>query len=426
MSLSIQSGSRPFQSLKTFCLAIVAAGLAACTTMSGVGKDGPAAEAPPPEETTAPAETPKNKVALLLPTSGPNARVGQSIANAANMALLDVGNRNIKLTIYDTAQSGAAAAASRAIADGNKLFLGPLLAKDVTTVQKAARSASIPVISYSNDASVAGGGVYVLGFQPDQSIERVVAFARARGIERFAALVPNGAYGQRASAALLRAVRDSGGKVVAMETYERSRSKLNAAVRRLTDYEVRLARASQGGGVRSDGTVAPAQSRLGPVSFQALLIADGSAIASAFLAPLDQYGAGPTKVRYLGPELWNAEPGIRQVKGLHGAWFASVPDGRFNQLASRYRSKFGGSPSRLSSLGYDSVLLVNSIASKWPVGSNFPEARLRDSNGFVGVDGIFRFGSNGIATRGLEVQQVGASGSSVVASAPKSFAGGIN
>jgi outer membrane PBP1 activator LpoA protein len=399
-----------------------AALLAACATTGG--SKAPAAPEPlpeaPPQTPNLPVETPRNKVALLLPVSGGNARVGQSVANAANMALLDVGAQNIKLTVYDTA-GGAANAAARAIAEGNKLFLGPLLAPDVAAVRKAAKAAGIPVLSFSNDAAVAGDGVYVLGFQPDHAIDRVVRYARAQGVERFAALVPNGTYGQRASSALLAAVRDSGGKVVAMETYARERAKLQAAVRRLTDYEARIARASQGGVVRADGTVAPVQSRLAPVSFQALLIADSGSIASAFLAPLDQFGAGPGRVRYLGPELWNAEPGIRNARGLHGAWFASVPDVRFNQLAGRYRAKFGGAPSRLSSLGYDAVLLVNAIGAAWQLGSAFPVARLNDPDGFSGVDGIFRFGPSGVAYRGLEVQQVGAAGATVVSPAPKSF-----
>lgn len=414
-------GGRTFSLLRVAAVGLAAA-LAACA--GPAKKPAPTVEAPPPPPPAVvqPQEVPTNKVALLLPMTGGNARVGQSIANAANMALLDVGSRNIKLTIYDTAANGAAAAAQKAIAAGNKLFLGPLLAPDVLAVRGAARAAGIPVITYSNDASVAGDNVYVLGFQPDQSIERVVRYARSRGLERFGALVPAGTYGQRASAALLRSVRDSGGKVTAIETYERSRAKLAAAVRRLTDYEARVARASQGGVVRADGTVAPVQERLGPVSFQALLIADGSAIASSFLAPLNQYGAGPGKVRYLGPELWNAEPGIRAATGLHGSWFASVPDARFNQLAARYRQKFGGSPSRLASLGYDSVLLVNAIGNEWQIGSSFPERRLKDPDGFAGVDGIFRFGTSGIANRGLEVQQVGPGGNTVVAPAPKTFA----
>jgi outer membrane PBP1 activator LpoA protein len=415
-------GNRPLARLRHAVLGFVAT-LAACATPAPKTPEVAAEVAPPlPPPVVQPAEAPTNKVALLLPMTGGNARVGQSIANAANMALLDVGSSNIKLTVYDTAAGGAAAAAQRAIAAGNKLFLGPLLAGDVTAVHGAARAAGIPVVTYSNDASVAGDGVYVLGFQPDQSIDRVIRFARSRGIERFGALVPAGTYGQRASAAMLRAVRDSGGKVTAIETYQRSRAKLAAAVRRLTDYEARVARASQGGVVRADGTVAPVQERLGPVSFQALLIADTGAIASSFLAPLQQFGAGPGQIRYLGPELWNAEPGIRAATGLHGAWFASVPDARFNQLATRYRARFGGAPSRLASLGYDSVLLVNAIGGDWSIGAPFPERRLRDPDGFAGVDGIFRFGASGVADRGLEVQQVGPGGTTVVSAAPRTFA----
>ncbi len=413
--------NRCFYGLKRTLLPMAALAAAACTQT--VQKAPQVVEAPPPVAPVVetPKEIPQNRVALLLPMTGSTARVGQSLANAANMALLDAKNTNVKLTVYDTTP-GAAAAARRAVAEGNKLFLGPLMAADVTAVRGVAKAANIPIISYSNDAEVAGNGVYILGFQPDQSIDRVVRYARAQGVERFGALVPAGNYGQRASGALLRAVRDSGGKVTAVETYERSRTKLQAAVRRLTDYEARVARASQGGIVRADGTVAPVQDRLGPVSFQALLIADGSQIASAFLGPLTQYGAGPGKVRYLGPELWNAEPGIRTVQGLHGAWYASVPDARFTQLASRYQAKFGGAPSRLASLGYDSVLLVSAIAGDWTIGSNFPEARLRDSDGFSGVDGIFRFGASGIADRGLEVGQVNGTGTSVVSPAPRTFA----
>src|SRR3546814_5733463 len=90
---------------------------------------------------------------------------------------------------------------------------------------------------------------------------------------------------------------------------------------------------------------------------------------------------------------------------MHGAWFASVPDDYFRQFASRYRSRFGGEPYRLASLGYDSVLLVNRVAAKWQPGAPFPQAALRDSGGFAGVDGAFRFGGSGVALRALEVQE---------------------
>lgn len=382
---------------------------------------------PPPPVVVAPSkpeaapQIDQNKVAVLLPLTGANAAVGQSVANAANMALLDAGNKHINLRVYDTANAGAAAAASRAVADGARLFLGPLLAADVRAVQGIASANGIPIITYSNDAALAGDGVYVMGLQPAQSIARVVGYAAAHGVSRFAALVPDGTYGQRATTAFLRSVEASGGRVVSIKTFTREPARMVAAARTVTDYDARLAKAATTSAVRPDGTIAPVADRLGPVGFQALLIADSGSLAAAFGKPLAQFGAPAGTITILGTELWNNESGIKNSPALAGALFAAMPDGRFDQLATRYRAKFGGTPSRLASFGYDSVLLVNSVGGKWPLGTPFPRAALSTADGFSGIDGIFRFGASGVAERGFEVQQIGAGRVTTVSSAPKTL-----
>lgn len=422
-------GSSWKRGLAALCAGAVMLATGACSSMGGdedlVTAPPPVQEEalptlPPPDIPTSEEAVEKNRVALLLPVSGSNARVGRSLANAASMALDDLGEVGIELEVYDTA-AGAERAAERAIADGAGLFLGPLLAENVSEIRSIARGRNIPVISFSNDAEIAGGGVYIMGFQPNQSIERVVGYARSQGMGNFAALVPQGVYGRRASQAFLAAVRDAGGRVTAIETYERKRSALTAAVRRLTDFDARSARAASRGVVRSDGTVRNVEENMPPVSFDALLIADGGAIASEFLQSLGRFDAGPDEVKYLGTELWNADPRIAQAQGLHGSLFASVPDARFRQLAQRFKTRYGGQPSRLASLAYDATLLAAGIARDWPLDRPFPVDRLTDPDGFVGIDGIFRFGANGIAQRGMEVQQVAPGGSRTVSPAPSSF-----
>ena len=398
-------------------------GLSAC---AGPAKRVVVVPPPPVAPPVVVAEPPRvtvqqNHVALLVPLTGANAAVGQSIANAANMALLDANERRINLRIYDTAASGASAAAVKAVGDGARLFLGPLLAADVRAVQGVASANGVPVISFSNDAALAGDGTYVMGFQPGQSIARVVGYARSRGIQRFAALIPDGLYGQRAANAFLRAVEANGGKVVSVVNYARTPARLLAAARAVTNYDKRLAVAAKAPALRPDGSVAPVSTRLPPVGFQGLLIADSGTVASAFGPALTQYGAGPGTVLILGTELWNNEPALRNARGLQGAVFASVPDDRFVQLGSRYRAKFGGAPSRLASFGYDAVLLVNSLADRWSLGQPFPRGLLANADGFVGVDGVFRFTPSGIADRGLEVQRIGGGNIVTVAPAPRSL-----
>lgn len=376
---------------------------------------------PEPTRPTVLPEARQNRVALLVPITGANAPVGQSIANAANLALLDVGDKRVNLRVYDTA-GGAAGAAQRALADGARLILGPLLADDVRAVQPIAAAQGVPVLSFSNDAGVAGGDTYVLGFQPGQSIARVIGYARSRGIERFAALVPAGVYGQRAQTAFVRAVEAAGGRSTAIVAYPRDLEKMTLAARRVTAFDERSKLGGKAVAIRPDGSVAASTAPTTPVPFQALLIADSGSTAARFLPALAKFGAPPGAVVILGTELWNNEPGLARVPGLKGALFAAVPDERFRKMAARYRVKYGSSPSRLASFGYDAVLLVNSLADNWPLGTAFPRAALANRQGFVGIDGVFRMSPGGVAERMLEVEQIGAGAITTVAAAPRGFA----
>lgn len=330
----------------------------------------------------------RHRIALLAPMSGENAAVGQSMANAANMALLDTNTANIRITSYDTARDPAGAA-RRAIADGNRLILGPLLGDNVDAVKGVAKPARVPIISFSNDSEVAGDGVYVMGQIPAQSIERTMIFAQQNGISRFGALVPSGEYGKRASDAMLATARRTGTQIAAIETYNRDNNSLTSAVRRLQENG----------------------------DYQAILIADGARIAVR---------AGPLirdadkMARILGTELWSGDAQIAQTPALRGAWFSAVSDARFQRLSDSYKSRFGSAPYRVSALGYDAVLLTIRIARDWQPGTAFPVSELNDRGGFLGLDGAFRF-NDGVVQRAFEVREVTVNGMKVVSPAPTSF-----
>ena len=362
--------------------------LAACQVVPKT--NGPATPPPPDRPTDnvgpgLPTDTDRHRVALLVPQTGSNADVGTAIANATTLALLDSRTERVRITTYDTAL-GAAAAARQAVADGNKLILGPLLSEDVTAVAPIAREAKVPVLSFSNDSGVAGNGVFIMGFVPGQSVERVVAFSRAKGHQRFGALVPKNVYGDRSAAAFRAAVTKAGGTLVAVESYDRSATALTGAARRI---------ANAGG-------------------MDAVLIADSGGNAIRAVPVIKTTG----NKQILGTELWNTDAALGSNAVMRGAWFASVSDGLYGQLATKYRARFGRAPYRLASLGYDSVLLTVRIARDWKPGTSFPANRLLAADGFGGIDGIFRFSNWGIAERALEVSEIGAGGFRVVDPAP--------
>jgi branched-chain amino acid transport system substrate-binding protein len=218
-----------------------------------------------------------------------------------------------------------------------------------------------------------------------------VSYARSKGMSKFAGLIPAGLYGQRSSTAFIKSVEAGGGQVVSMQNFDRSPGSISAAITRLSQAS----------------------------AYEAVLIADSGRTAVQAVPILRAKGGSSAKI--LGTELWNTEGALAAAPALRGAWFASVSDGLYNQLATKYRERFGKSPYRLASLGYDAVLLVTRIAGDWRPGSAFPASRLTDAGGFTGIDGAFRFGRDGIVERALEVQQAGTGGSTTVSPAPRGF-----
>ena len=368
--------------------------LAAVTVLAGckVIPKGPG-QTPPPVPGPAdalPSDQQRQRVALLVPLTGPQAAWGQSIANATTMALLDTNAKSIRITTYDTA-GGPAAAASKAMQEGNRLILGPLQGDEIPAVAAVARAAKVPLITYSSEADMAARDVFMLGTSSANAIERVVDYAHSRGIQRFALLAPKGSYGSRASAAYAEAVKAAGGTLVNTQTYDRSNRSIVSAATRLR---------SRGG-------------------YDAVLIADSGKYAAMAAPQLKSVGA--TSPRILGTELWSGELVVSKTPALRGAWFAAISDARFARFADSYKSRFGTSPYRLATFGYDSVLLAVRIARDWRYGAPFPTARMTDRDGFLGLDGPFRFGPNGIGERALEVREARAGGITIVSAAPSKF-----
>jgi len=366
--------------------------LASCKVIPDAGTGPVTAPPPGPSEPSAnvlPTDSNRHRVALLVPLSGDNAEVGQSIANATTMALLDTNGDNLRITTYDTA-TGASSAAARAIADGNKLILGPLLGEDVRTAISVARPANVPLISFSNDSTVAARDVFLMGQSPEQSIRRAIDYARGKGSRNFAALVPNGEYGRRAELAFNDAVRAAGGTVVSVQRYDRGNTSIVSAAHRLN---------ASGG-------------------FDTVLIADSARLSIMAARELRDQTAS---LHLIGTELWSGESEIASAAPLRGGWFAAISDDRWRQFSDSYQSRFGSRPYRVATLGYDAVLLTLRVARDWQPGRPFPTASLLDSTGFLGLDGPFRFQNSGLGERAMEVRQVGNGTVTVVDKAPEKF-----
>lgn len=336
------------------------------------------------------------KVGLILPLSAAgNAGVaGNSMKNAAELALAEFHSPDIQLLIKDDGgtPNGAQQAAQQALDENVEIILGPLFGLSVPATAQLARNRNVPVIAFSTDSSVAGRGVYLLSFLPESDVNRIVDYAVSTGKRSFAALLPENAYGNVVEVAFKQSVARRSGRVVAFEKYSTDPAQMQASARSV------------------------AQS-LG--SADSLLLADDGDTLGRLSELLTSSGANLKQVQLLGTGLWD-NPRVFADAALQGGLYAAPDPSGFRAFSRRYKAKYGQDPVRTATLAYDAVALVAALA-KTPGAQRFSAESLTNPSGFAGIDGLFRFRNDGTNERGLAVLRATAGGGQIVAGPLKSF-----
>ncbi len=403
LSLNTKLGS----ALKKFAgIAAMSALLAACGAPSGPQRGPDFGELPQPEDVAQDdgALSPHHmggrepiRVAMLLPLSASSKdtqNVAQSLLDAAQLAIFDASNPNLLLIPKDTqgTESGAKAAAEQAIDEGAEIILGPLFSTSVAAVTPVATKRGVPVVAYSTDRDVSRPGVYLLSFLPEYEVERITEFAVVNGFSRFAAMIPQTAYGQRVLNAFEQSVTGSAAFLIQTEQYFQSVDAMFEPARRLAAIN----------------------------DFDAVLLPEGGTNLRGLAPLLPYFDVDPRTVKFLGTGLWD-DPTLGREPSLVGGWFAAPPPQARTAFSDRFEGAFGRKPPRIASLGYDSVGLAAALAGQLDSDDRFSEAALTNPNGFTGVDGIFRFLPDGSTERGLAVIEVTANGFKVIDPAPNTF-----
>jgi len=255
-------------------------------------------------------------VALLVPYGSPtpgDEGLARSLENAARLAAADLGG-SINLKVYRTAgQAGTAAAVTdQAIAEGAQIIVGPLLA-------------------FSNNTSIAGGNLFVLGNTFDNIATRMMRYASSQGRSRLVIVSPQTPVGQIAKNSITRAASGANVQIVGDGSFEFSQEGIASAAPAISST------------VQATGATA-------------IMLTDDSAGALPLLAELlPTAGIDPATVKYMGLTRWDVPPQTLTLQGLEGGWFA-LPDpsltARFN---ARYQGTYGNPPHPLAGLAYDGV-----------------------------------------------------------------------
>jgi branched-chain amino acid transport system substrate-binding protein len=299
------------------------------------------------------AKTDKRPVALLLPLTGPRARLGLSMQQAALLA----ENSQYVLS-FDTAgtAAGAAAAATNALKRHPALILGPLGAEEVPAVASTI-AGRVPIIAFSNDSVLKQPGTYIFGITAQQVTSAVLRYARGRGIKSVAVIDDGTPWSAAAALAAGRVERELGLKVKVLE--------------------VRAGQPLPDAGDAPDGVLLPGS---GETVLAAARNLKGSGIQ--LLCTLQGLDHRP-----------------EALEALADAWIASPDPQAFGTFASAFTARNGGDPGTITALAYDAAGIANSLRNANTLG---PDGLL-DSKGFRGVTGPVRFRTDGSVARDFAI-----------------------
>jgi Periplasmic binding protein len=341
-------------------------------------------------------------VALLVPRGGSASDnlLAANLENAARMAIRDLDGVQIDLRVYGTAGNAATASqvAAQAVNEGAKIILGPVYGEAANAAGVAVAPQGVNVLSFSNNPTIAGGNVYILGPTFDNTANRLVGYAKRTGKDRIAILHGQDLGGQLGRSAIEKAIANNRATLAGTVDYALSQESVAAAVPRIKAT------------IENSGANA------------LFLTTSSSSALPLFAELLPAAGIDTASTQYIGLTRWDIPAQTLALPGLQGGWFALPDPAAAQAFASRYTAAYGEQPHPLAGLAFDGVAAVGALVRTGRP-TALTGASLTQGAGFRGSSGVFRLMPDGTNERGLAVAAIRDRRVVVIDPAPRSFGG---
>lgn len=381
------------KNLQRLAVPAMVLGLAACDTVPGAGLGGGPL-------ISGGAAVP---VAMLVPRGsgqGTDEILAKSLENAARLAMRDLNGVEIDLRVYPTAADPALAAANaeKAVDEGAKVIIGPVYASAANAAGRAVAGDGVNVLSFSNNAAIAGGNVFVLGPTFQNTANRMASYALAQGKQRFVIVHGQDAAGTQGRDAIQRAVAARGGSVVANIGYALSQQDVIAAIPQI-------------------------KSAVTANAADAVFLTTDTATALPLLSQLlPEAGVSTDVAQFIGLTRWDIPAQTLSLPGVQNGWFAVPDPAATAAFSGKYQAAYGEAPHPIGGLAFDAIAAIGALASQG-ASDAVTRGRLTQGAGFRGASGIFRLNGDGTNSRGLAVATISEAQVSILSPAPRSFGG---
>ena len=303
----------------------------------------------------------KIKIGLLVPLTGKNSEIGQSIIKSTRQAVNKINNLSIEIIPKDTQsnpESTLEAAKELAKLD-IKIIIGPVFNENLIYLNKLA---DITFLSLTNKNDNFSKNIINAGINATSQLNTIKKFLEVKKIKKTIFLTPDVNYKNE----IKKAISVSKIKIIKNYTYNADPTKLTQQIEKITRYDIRkqnledeIIRLEKSNKSNKEQLIEKLKKRdtLGSVKFDSIIIADFDESLKSVTTSLLYTDISPKKKYFITLNQW-FDKSLLEEASVQPLYFPSINKKNYEDFSTEYFEKFNQYPNQLSFLSYDLVGLI--------------------------------------------------------------------
>ena len=342
----------------------------------------------------------KLKIGLMVPLTGPNKDLGQSIIKAVRLAIKDIDSNSIEIIPKDTASKAnkALKSAFELKQMGIKVVIGPVFYESISYLDEIKE---ITFLSLTNKTLDLPKNVISAGINSTSQFNTIKKFIENNKIKRSIFLTPIQDY----EFEVKKGIKESRIKVFKDYDYNTEPTKLTKQIEEITNYKVRkqnledeILRLKNSNDTNKERKIKKLQQRytLGNLNFDAVVISDFDESLKSVSTSLLYTDVSPNDKYFITLNQWFDKSLLNEVD-IQPLYYPSINKSNFENYKDKFFKEFNEYPSHLSLLSYDLVGLIYYLSLK----TNLSDLNklFKRKNSFKGKIGVFDIKNNKINHR---------------------------
>ena len=339
----------------------------------------------------------KMRIGLLVPLTGKDSEIGQSIIKSVRLAINKINDLSIEIVPKDTESNpDITLKVAKELADlGIKLVIGPVFNENLIYLDKLSK---ITFLSFTNKNDNFSKNIINGGINATSQFNAIKKFIELYELKKTIFLTPDVNFKNE----IKKAISNSKIKIIKNYIYDTDPTKLTKQIEKITRYDIRkqnlkdeIIRLEKSDQNNKEQLIEKLKKRdtLGGVNFDSVVISDFDESLKSVTTSLLYTDISPKKKYFITLNQWFDKSLLKETSS-QPLYFPSANKTNYDNFSSEYFEQYKQYPNQLSFLSYDLIGLVYYLILQ--NNSIIDEKMFTKKTLFKGKVGIFEIKDNKI------------------------------